>query len=249
MKLSYFKLWVLLPFFHILMVYGLLSDQHWLLILVLGVLLQFPIHHLGHGIGHHRLFSHNAFDPVNWYPYVSVFLSSISFFGDPLGYAIVHRLHHRYADTAKDPHSPKDGFFHSYIGWITKFNPTLKQKLIVADLIRKYKWMLSYSKFEWTVPIIFYAILFSINTTAGYIVLFASLLSLHSGALVNSLSHSKVDIPGEKHNAIDNVFLANTISPSFLHKYHHSNGSLYDYTHPGYTDRWARVIKRFLMRK
>lgn len=248
MKIQYLKLWLVLPFFHILMIYGLVSEPHWLLILTLGFVLHFPINHLGHNFGHHKLFSHNTFEPKAWYPYLSVFLSSISFFGDPLGYAIVHRLHHRYADTAKDPHSPKDGFFHSYIGWITKFNPTLKQKLIVVDLIRKYKWMLTYSKFEWIVPIIFYAILFSLNTTVGYVILFASLLSLHSGSFVNTFAHSTVNKVGTN-NAIDNMVAARLIASSFLHKQHHDDSSSYDSSYNGYVDYWAIIIKRFFVKE
>lgn len=249
MRKQYLKLWVLLPFFHILMVYGMMTNEHWLLILILGFVLHFPIHHLGNNFGHHKLFSHNAFAPAKWYPYLSAFLSSISFFGDPLGYALVHRLHHKYADTNLDPHSPKDGRFHAYIGWIAKFNPTARQKLMIADLVRKYKWMLSYSKFEFLVPVVFYAVVFSLNFTAGYIVLFASLLAFHLTAIASAFAHSVVDKVDTTNNAVDNMWAAYLLGGSFLHKQHHDNVSLYDCSYNGYVDYWAIVIKRFFMEK
>ena len=36
----------------------------------------------------------------------------------PLWWAGHHRVHHRYADTDRDIHSPKRGFWWSQVGWI-----------------------------------------------------------------------------------------------------------------------------------
>ncbi|XP_034208339.1 palmitoyl-monogalactosyldiacylglycerol delta-7 desaturase, chloroplastic-like [Prunus dulcis] len=36
----------------------------------------------------------------------------------PLEWVSIHRSHHQFTDTLKDPHSPVRGFWYSHIGWI-----------------------------------------------------------------------------------------------------------------------------------
>lgn len=235
-------------FFHILLVYGLSTSDHTGLILVIGFLLHYPVHNLGNAIGYHKLFSHSSFVPVKWYPKLSAFLSSISFFGDPLTYAITHRLHHKYADTNKDPHSPSNGKIHAYIGWVLTFVPSNKDKLIISDLIRKYPWVVPYMKFEPVVPIIFYALLFYISTTAGLVVLLASVLAFQIALCVNMLAHS-ADNNGV-YRATDNIVIATLVSSIFLHRSHHNTPSLYDYSQGAiYKDNWAWITKNILTNK
>lgn len=243
---AYLKL-LLLLIVHVILCYGLLTNDHWFLIIIFGTLLYVPLHNFGPSIGYHRLFSHNSFKPKKWYPYLATFLSSISFFGDPLAYSLVHRVHHKYADKPGDPHSPKDGRFHAYIGWILKFNPTGRDKLMIMDIVKRYPWTTNFSKYEILVPIIFYTILFSISVTAGYIVLMASLLAFNSALYVNAFAHDIEDNPNEKHNATDNVFLAKWVMAIFMHKHHHNHGSLYDYSTEEFNDIWAKVIRKYLM--
>jgi stearoyl-CoA desaturase (delta-9 desaturase) len=242
----YIKL-LLIILAHVILFYGLLNSDDWFLIIVFGLILYQPLHQFGPSIGYHRLFSHNSFKPKKWYPYLATFLSSISLFGDPLTYSLVHRMHHKYADDLGDPHSPKDGRLHAYIGWMLKFKPTNRDKLIIVDLIKKYPWAVKFSKYEIFVPIIFYIILFSINITIGYVVLMAGLIAFNSALCVNAFAHSKKDNPKEKHNATDNVFLAKWIMAIFMHKHHHNHGSLYDYSTEDFNDVWAKVIRKYLM--
>ena len=57
---------------------------------------------------HHRYFSHRSFEfqnsTVKW---IFTVISILAGRGSPLGWVYLHRKHHRYSDTAKDPHSPK----------------------------------------------------------------------------------------------------------------------------------------------
>jgi stearoyl-CoA desaturase (delta-9 desaturase) len=178
---------------------------------------------------------------------VATFLSSISFFGDPLSYAISHRLHHKYADSTRDPHCPRDGLLHSYIGWILKFNPTNKDKLIVSDLIRKYPWTIPYLKIEPLVPIVFYSLIFYISATAGLTILLASVISFQIAICVNMLAHS--DDGNGNYTATNNLLSATIVSSIFLHRNHHTSPSLYDYSTDQYVDKWGSFIKRFLTEK
>jgi len=234
-------------FFHILLVYGLVTSDYWGAILTIGFLLHYPIHNLGNAIGFHKLFSHNSFVPVKWYPKLAAFLSSISFFGDPLSYSISHRLHHKYVDSTNDPHCPKDGLLHSYIGWILTFNPSNKDKLIVADLIRKYPWTIPYLKIEPLVPIVFYSLVFYVSPPIGLTILLASIISFQIAICVNMLAHS--DDGFGNYTATNNLFAATIVSSIFLHRDHHNSPALYDYSSDQYVDKWGSFTKRFLTEK
>jgi stearoyl-CoA desaturase (delta-9 desaturase) len=59
---------------------------------------------------------------------MSTFLSQGSSFLNPRAYAIMHRMHHAYSDTEKDPHSPH--FFKDVIGMM------MQTKNIYLDYVR-----------------------------------------------------------------------------------------------------------------
>ena len=71
-----------------------------------------------HRYSSHKMFSMNKF----WehFFYFFTFLTQGSSFLNPRAYAIMHRMHHTYSDTEKDPHSPH--FFKDVFGmmWQTK---------------------------------------------------------------------------------------------------------------------------------
>src|ERR1700756_4518416 len=57
-----------------------------------------------HRYSSHKMFTMNKF----WerFFYLFTFLTQGSSFLNPRAYAIMHRMHHAYSDTEKDPHSP-----------------------------------------------------------------------------------------------------------------------------------------------
>lgn len=243
-RLSILKMFVAVPLLSLLTIYQLLTSPDWYMILLIGLVIYYPIHQLGQGIGYHKLFAHRSFTPKSWYPYISTFFASISFYGDPLSSAMIHRLHHKYSDTLKDPHSPNKGRFHAYIGWIKSYEVDVKDSRIILDLLREYPWMIPYRKIEWAVPLLFHTLTYLINPLLFWTIMFACLLSIHNGLIVNAFSHD----PGlkELNQATDNKFLGRYVNPIFLHKYHHDFGSLYDYSYNGIKDYWAIVIDKVL---
>jgi len=59
---------------------------------------------------HHRYAAHKMFDmSKTWEKFFFVFsvITQGSSYLSPYAYAILHRMHHAYADTEKDPHSPR----------------------------------------------------------------------------------------------------------------------------------------------
>lgn len=242
-----FKFFILMPVVAAVVLWHLATSDDWLLTLLLGVALYFPIQQLGQSTGHHKLFAHRAFYPVRWYPPVATFIASVSFFGDPLGAAMAHRLHHKHADTDRDPHSPIHGRFHSYMGWLLTWKPSVSGAAIVFDLMRDYPWMVRYRKFEWAVPVVFHGCMFFFAGYAFYPVALACLLSIQNGLLVNAFSHSPS--MNDTNKAVDSPLAAKLFNPIFLHRRHHDNGGLLDYSHGTVKDHWAIVTRLFLEQK
>jgi stearoyl-CoA desaturase (delta-9 desaturase) len=84
--------------------------------------------------GFHRYFTHRAFDAS---PPVRVFLAvagSMAAQGPVVFWVANHRLHHAFADTDRDPHSPQPqgpgisgrlkGLWHGHIGWLFSVKKT-----------------------------------------------------------------------------------------------------------------------------
>ena len=75
-------------------------------------------HVLGTTVGYHRLLAHRSFKCPKFVEYFLVMGGYLGFESSPIWWATLHRAHHRYTDTKLDPHSPRYGNFHSYMGWI-----------------------------------------------------------------------------------------------------------------------------------
>lgn len=77
-------------------------------------------HGLGITLGYHRLLSHRSFKCVKWLEYALVLGGYLAFQGAPIWWVAKHRTHHRFVDTELDTHSPKNGIWQAFAGWIPK---------------------------------------------------------------------------------------------------------------------------------
>lgn len=73
---------------------------------------------LGIGMGYHRLLTHRGYTVPKALEYVLAVCGTLSLQGGPVAWVATHRIHHTYADRPGDPHSPRDGFWWSHVGWI-----------------------------------------------------------------------------------------------------------------------------------
>jgi fatty-acid desaturase len=79
-------------------------------------LLLYLLAGLGVNTGYHRGLAHRSFRLPSWLERPIVLLGLPA--GTPIQWAGSHRAHHRWADTAGDPHSPiLDGFWWAHSGW------------------------------------------------------------------------------------------------------------------------------------
>ena len=76
--------------------------------ILITVLSFYILNILGNWMTLHRYFSHKSFEFKNdFFKWVFTILAVLSGRGSPLGWTYLHRKHHAYSDTEKDPHSPK----------------------------------------------------------------------------------------------------------------------------------------------
>ena len=71
------------------------------------------------GAGYHRLFAHRAYKTGRVFQFILGFMAQSTAQSGLIWWASKHRDHHRYSDTPKDMHSPRQyGFWFSHMGWI-----------------------------------------------------------------------------------------------------------------------------------
>ena len=81
-------------------------------------LLSYLYHGMGITVGYHRLLSHRALKVPRWLEYFIVSGGYLALEGSPVAWVATHRVHHRYSDLEGDPHSPRDGVWHAFMGWL-----------------------------------------------------------------------------------------------------------------------------------
>lgn len=107
----------------------------WLLASLVG---WFAISGLGIAIGFHRLISHSSFQTAPAIRYALAYLGTMGAQGSAVFWASMHNgLHHPFADTERDLHSPIHGNFQAYIGWQINLKPENVPFRIGAKLIRE----------------------------------------------------------------------------------------------------------------
>jgi stearoyl-CoA desaturase (delta-9 desaturase) len=162
------------------------SGRDWLACGVSCVVIIFAV-----GGGLHRYFAHRAFKTSRAF---QLFLGVLAacFFGDPVGFAGKHRLHHRHADTERDVHSPRQGLWYCWIGHLLEERCTEQEVLAAAADLARYPelmWLHRYSFVPGTLAAgcMFLAGGYSL-LVAGYVLSWC-LMAIHAPALVNYVCH------------------------------------------------------------
>lgn len=104
---------------------------------------------VGNNIGMHRFYSHRYFDMYKPVEYFVAWCSSMACLGSPLSYVSIHNVHHRYNDTALDPHGPTRGWrsilfmFHRHITKddVIPYTKNLTRLIREYSLLHDYYWI------------------------------------------------------------------------------------------------------------
>jgi stearoyl-CoA desaturase (delta-9 desaturase) len=140
--------------------------------------------------GYHRYFSHRTFRLGRVSQFVFAFGGTTAAQKGPLWWAANHRAHHRFADTERDVHSPKRGFWWSHVGWILcdRYGATDREE--IKDFAR-YPELVWLNRHDWIGPWALGFACWLIAGWSGLVVGFflSTVLLWHSTFLVNSLAH------------------------------------------------------------
>ncbi|MFN7929696.1 MAG: fatty acid desaturase [Blastocatellia bacterium] len=158
------------------------------------VLLYWVSGSLGIGVGYHRLLTHRGLKVPKLLEYFLATCGTLALQGGPIYWVGLHRIHHAKSDQPGDPHSPRDGFFWSHMGWIL-FSGRLKddadrRKRYTLDLLQQpfYRWL---SEYHWVPTAIVGLVLFALGGWPMVLwgLCLRTVLSWHVTWCVNSATH------------------------------------------------------------
>lgn len=187
-----YKNLILVASFHLLAV-PILFTFSWQNLAVL-LILNWVVGGLGVGLGWHRLLTHRSFAVPRWLEYFLTILGTMSIQDSPAKWVATHRIHHRYTETERDPHSTQSGFFWAQVGWvlcgIAQDHDRETLQKYAPDLLKDRGHRLI-SRFYY-VPIVVFAVLLFLAGGWPMVVwgVFARVvIGWHTTWFVNSLSH------------------------------------------------------------
>lgn len=140
---------------------------------------------------YHRYFSHRAFRTSRGLQFVFAVIGASCVQRGPLWWAAHHRNHHRCADTAGDPHSPRiHGFWWSHAGWFLTPRNFRTDLARVPDLA-KYRELRLLDRYDTLVPVLLAAALYGFGGAQmliwGFFV--STVVLFHATVTINSLAH------------------------------------------------------------
>jgi stearoyl-CoA desaturase (delta-9 desaturase) len=191
---------------------------------------------------YHRYFSHRSYRAGRGFQMVLALVGTQCGQRGPLWWAYVHRLHHRYADTDEDVHSPNaHSFWHAYMGWMRNTESYRMDFGEIADFARfpELRWLTRY----YEIPLELGGVALFV---AGHFGVFGpgvsgwsaylwgycapAALVLHAVALLNTLGHRPALLGGYR-NFADEPYATNRPILSLLmlgaglHNNHHQSAA------------------------
>jgi stearoyl-CoA desaturase (delta-9 desaturase) len=159
--------------------------QDWVLCAVLYVGRMFLI-----TAGYHRYFAHRSYKMGRVPQFLTALGATTAAQKGPLWWAGHHRIHHRFTDTDRDIHSPRDGFWWSHVGWILSNRYKDTDESAIRDFAA-YPELRLLDRFHWVGPWILGLVCLLIGGWGGLIIGFflSTVLLWHGTFIVNSLAH------------------------------------------------------------
>lgn len=181
--------------------------------------------------GYHRLWSHRSFTASPSLRFFLALAGASSVQGSILNWCQMHRAHHRYVDTPKDPYNVNKGIWWSHMGWlIFKPDPNLRGHVEISDLLKEEVVMWQHRNFPFLCLFTSYALPFLIaklgwNDGLGGL-LYAGIIRVflfqQATNCVNSLAHWLGDQPyADATSPRDHIFTALVTFGEGYHNFHH----------------------------
>lgn len=229
-----------------------LSYDYWYFVIFSSVIIVIPMHALCFSTIYHKLLSHRSFKTYNWVVYTCVTVGVIFLRLPPPVYFVgMHRMHHKYSDLDKDPHSPVFGRRFVYFPWLfkRKNQPDINEEIWESanDVRTNYPYLnfITPAVLVW-ISIVYIALLYAISFDAFVYGSAIISLSMHLGSIGNTFLHKR--LPDGSGESVNMTFGARWISPEFNHNQHHRFPGRYDFSTESASDWSVPFIKRFLIR-
>jgi len=143
------------------------------MILIFSYFIYMTLAAIGITSGYHRYFAHKEFKASVWQEVVMLYCGLLCGGRSVIGWVGVHRMHHAYADTEHDPHSPK-----YQPRWRVLFSTwkvdTIQRKYII-DMMRNKRVMFfhKYGTYIFLAHQIIFFLLFGIDSLIVHSIVFA----------------------------------------------------------------------------
>lgn len=193
------------------------SPLPWLVVALFAYILYAGV---GVALTFHRILSHGAFNVSPVIRTGLMTLATLANAGSPITWVAVHRAHHRYCDTQKDPHSPHHNSF-VYVMFRTMYSKVSPKFAI--DLMRDPVSQFLH-KYYFAVQLVWIAFLYS---TGGMIAVFAlhfvpSGLTWLAGSAVNYFNHRfGYAAEGSRDSSTNNLITGFLVMGEGWHNNHH----------------------------
>lgn len=228
---------------HAAALYGLIYGDARLLFVSLVALLF--INKIGGEIGLHRYFCHKSFNTTRIKHYILLSLACLNCFGPPLAWAGVHRKHHAFSDSDRDPHGSQP----LWRIWTTFWKPFNIEPKYVSDLVRDRDQLFIYRWYFWIIGSLLLVLALINWQLPIFLISIPSVISFHLAGLVNTVCHHHGDRDFDTKDHSYNNRLVNLITlGSGLHNTHHADPSNWDNRRQaGDIDLPAVIIEKFFM--
>lgn len=186
----------------------------------------------------HRYAAHGSFKMNKFWErffFLFTYITQGSSYLSPKAYAIMHRMHHAYTDTEKDPHSPSFSSNIFSMMWRTKkiYTEIVKEKVAIESRFQKNlpewrtfeRWANSnLSRLLWVFA--YFVFFFIFSTSAWWFLLFPLVIimgPLH-GAIINWFAHKYGYTNFKVNNTSQNLFSVDIL---MLGESYHNNHHKY----------------------
>ena len=170
------------------------------MLIIFSYILYFILASIGITYGYHRHFSHREYDAPHWLQFIFLYFGILCGGRSALTWCAVHRMHHAYADTPLDPHSPK------YMKWYDVLLSLWRVKSIprkfCKDLI-KNKLVMHFHRDGWKYMFLTYFFALMYDWKCLLILILVFFYSYIGFGLLNYFGHDK---NGPINNILINLF-------------------------------------------
>lgn len=233
-----------------LLIYAMTMQFSWWYLLIAWLIAKL-FNAVGNAIALHRLWCHKSFTTERWKEYILHAFAIPLLYGSSVTYAGIHRQHHAYSDTDKDPHITRPWW--KVFFYVRNPNYAIEHRFI-SDIIKDpiHRWVHKNYFLLNTLLLIGFLIVFGPIFT-GWFLCFISIYNFIAAGLLNVFGH-RPEFGTRRFNTKDqssnNFWLQLLTWNEGLHNNHHANSASYTYrTEPGDVDVPAWIIEKFLMKK